>query len=139
RLPGRPGPRRGAALAGRRDGRGPAVILAIDQGTTGTTCLVVDDALRAVGRGYREIEQHFPEPGWVEHDPEEIWASVESAAGEARRRPPMSRPVPSPRSGSRISVRRRSSGSGARAAPWDARSCGRTGAPPPAVRSFRPG
>jgi glycerol kinase len=52
------------------------MILAIDQGTTGTTCLVFDEGLRAVGRGYREIAQHFPEPGWVEHDPEEIWASV---------------------------------------------------------------
>jgi glycerol kinase len=59
------------------------VILAIDQGTTGTTCLVVDEALRAVGRGYREIPQSFPRPGWVEHDPEEIWASVEQAAAEA--------------------------------------------------------
>jgi glycerol kinase len=46
------------------------VILAIDQGTTGTTCLVVDESLRPVGRGYREIAQQFPEPGWVEHDPE---------------------------------------------------------------------
>ena len=44
------------------------MLLAIDQGTTGTTCLVVDDELRAVGRGYREIAQHFPRPGWVEHD-----------------------------------------------------------------------
>ena len=52
------------------------VILAIDQGTTGTTCLVVDDELRVLGRGYRELPQHFPRPGWVEHDPEEIWASV---------------------------------------------------------------
>jgi glycerol kinase len=59
------------------------VILAIDQGTTGTTCLVVDDELRAVGRGYREIAQHFPVPGWVEHDPEEIWASVLLTAEEA--------------------------------------------------------
>ena len=41
----------------------PPVILAIDQGTTGTTCLVVDDELQAVGRGYREIEQHFPRAG----------------------------------------------------------------------------
>ena len=63
------------------------VILAIDQGTTGTTCLVVDESLRPVGRGYREIAQHFPEPGWVEHDPEEIWASVlVTAAGRARGR-----------------------------------------------------
>jgi glycerol kinase len=59
------------------------VILAIDQGTTGTTCLVVDAALRPVGRGYRELEQHFPRPGWVEHDPDEIWASVEDAAADA--------------------------------------------------------
>ena len=36
-----------------------------------------------LGRGYREIEQHFPRPGWVEHDPEEIWASVEQTAAEA--------------------------------------------------------
>ena len=59
------------------------MILAIDQGTTGTTCLVVDAELRVLGRGYREIRQHFPEPGWVEHDPEEIWASVEQTAAEA--------------------------------------------------------
>jgi glycerol kinase len=52
------------------------MILAIDQGTTGTTCLVVDDRLQPVGRGYMEIAQRFPEPGWVEHDPEEIWAGV---------------------------------------------------------------
>ena len=59
------------------------MILAIDQGTTGTTCLVVDEALRPVGRGYRELEQHFPQPGWVEHDPDEIWTSVESAVADA--------------------------------------------------------
>ena len=59
------------------------MILAIDQGTTGTTCLVVDDELRPVGHGYREIRQHFPQPGWVEHDPKEIWESVLSAAGDA--------------------------------------------------------
>ena len=59
------------------------MLLAIDQGTTGTTCLVVDEALRAVGRGYREIRQFYPQPGWVEHDPDEIWESVLVAAGEA--------------------------------------------------------
>ena len=61
------------------------VILAIDQGTTGTTCLVVDDELRVRGRGYRELPQHFPRPGWVEHDPEEIWATVLAAAEDAVR------------------------------------------------------
>jgi glycerol kinase len=59
------------------------VILAIDQGTTGTTCLVVDDELNVLRRGYAELPQHFPRPGWVEHDPEEIWQSVLAAAGAA--------------------------------------------------------
>jgi glycerol kinase len=57
--------------------------LAVDQGTTGTTCLVVDDDLTVLGRGYAELPQHFPQPGWVEHDPEEIWASVLAAAEQA--------------------------------------------------------
>jgi glycerol kinase len=55
------------------------VILAIDQGTTGTTCLLVDDELNVHGRGYAELPQHFPRPGWVEHDANEIWDSVERA------------------------------------------------------------
>ncbi|HEY8639450.1 MAG TPA: glycerol kinase GlpK, partial [Solirubrobacterales bacterium] len=49
------------------------VILAIDQGTSGTTCLVFDPAGRIAGRAYSEFEQHFPRPGWVEHDAAEIW------------------------------------------------------------------
>lgn len=61
------------------------MILAIDQGTTGTTCLVVDDELRPRGRGYRELPQHYPRPGWVEHDPEELWGSVLGAAEDAVR------------------------------------------------------
>jgi glycerol kinase len=63
------------------------LILAIDQGTTGTTCLLVDDELRVLGRGYRELPQHFPRPGWVEHDPEEIWQSVLGAARDAGGKP----------------------------------------------------
>ncbi len=59
------------------------MILAIDQGTTGTTCLVVDEAMQVRRRGYAELPQHFPRPGWVEHDPEEIWQSVLAAAGRA--------------------------------------------------------
>ncbi len=50
----------------------PAV-LAIDQGTTGTTCLVISVDGRVLGRGYSEFTQYFPEPGWVEHDANEIW------------------------------------------------------------------
>jgi glycerol kinase len=47
-------------------------VLAIDEGTTGVTCLVVAEDGRVVGRAYREITQHYPQPGWVEHDPDEI-------------------------------------------------------------------
>lgn len=54
----------------------PDVILAIDQGTTGTTVFVVDARGRIVGRAYAEIRQFFPRPGWVEHDAEEIYRSV---------------------------------------------------------------
>jgi glycerol kinase len=61
------------------------VILAIDQGTTGTTCLVVDDELNVRGRGYAEVPQQFPRAGWVEHDPEEIWQSVLDAGEKAIR------------------------------------------------------
>src|SRR5687768_7467223 len=58
-------------------------ILAIDQGTTGSTCLVVADDGRILGRGYREIPQHFPRPGWVEHDPRDLLDRTIEAAREA--------------------------------------------------------
>ena len=56
-----------------------AYILAIDQGTTGTTALLVGHDLRIHGSRTVDFRQHFPKPGWVEHDPEEIWASVRRA------------------------------------------------------------
>ena len=49
------------------------MILALDQGTTGSTALVFDAEGRIAGRAYSEFEQHFPRPGWVEHDAGEIW------------------------------------------------------------------
>jgi glycerol kinase len=52
------------------------LLLAIDQGTTGTTSLVMDTRGTTLGRATREFRQHFPEPGLVEHDAEEIWQSV---------------------------------------------------------------
>jgi glycerol kinase len=58
-------------------------VIAIDQGTTGTTVLVLDEALAVRGRGYQEFRQIYPTPGWVEHDPEDIWASVTAALGQA--------------------------------------------------------
>lgn len=66
----------------------PKYVLAIDQGTTGTTAMVVDAAGRIRGRGYAEIRQFYPRPGWVEQDPEEIYRSViregRAALAEAR-------------------------------------------------------
>ncbi len=58
-------------------------ILAIDQGTTGSTCLVLNAAGRITGRAYREITQHYPAPGWVEHDAHEILDQTLAAAREA--------------------------------------------------------
>ncbi|HZJ65693.1 MAG TPA: glycerol kinase GlpK [Kofleriaceae bacterium] len=58
-------------------------VIAIDQGTTGSTVLVLDERLEVRGRGYREFPQIYPRPGWVEHDPEAIWASVCAALGAA--------------------------------------------------------
>jgi glycerol kinase len=59
------------------------MILAIDQGTTGTTCLVFDGEGRIAGRAYSEFEQHFPRPGWVEHDAVEIWEVTRRVAAGA--------------------------------------------------------
>ncbi|HLL54956.1 MAG TPA: glycerol kinase GlpK [Myxococcaceae bacterium] len=60
-------------------------VLAIDQGTTGTHVSILDEKLKVVGNSYREFTQHFPKPGWVEHDLEEIWASVEFCVAKALR------------------------------------------------------
>jgi glycerol kinase len=59
------------------------VVLSLDEGTTGATSVAVgmDGIVR--GKGYAEITQHFPQPGWVEHDAEEIWAAVQQSARQA--------------------------------------------------------
>ncbi len=59
------------------------MILAIDQGTTGTTCLLFDRAGAIAGRAYAEHRQHFPRPGWVEHDAAEIWETTRRLGREA--------------------------------------------------------
>jgi glycerol kinase len=63
-------------------------VLALDQGTTGSTALILDPDGRVRGRGYAELPQHYPRPGWVEHDPEDIWTTTcraaEAALKEAR-------------------------------------------------------
>src|SRR3954469_22720577 len=58
-------------------------ILAIDAGTTGVTCVLVDHEGVVHARGYREFEQFFPQPGWVEHDAEGIWQAVLEATSQA--------------------------------------------------------
>ncbi len=68
-------------------------ILSIDAGTTGVTALVVSADATILARGYSEFPQHFPVEGWVEHDPNDIWAATISAVRDAlatldrRRRP----------------------------------------------------
>ena len=58
-------------------------VLALDQGTSGSTALVVDADGVVRARGYAELTQHYPQPGWVEHDPEEIWRTMSEAARRA--------------------------------------------------------
>ena len=59
------------------------LVLAIDQGTTGTTVLVLDETMEIRGKGYAELPQSYPAPGLVEHDPEAIWKSVLAAMAKA--------------------------------------------------------
>jgi len=60
-----------------------AAVLAIDQGTTGSTALVFSHEGEILGRAYSEFTQHYPQPGWVEHDPEEIWQVSRKVMAEA--------------------------------------------------------
>src|SRR5277367_1648458 len=69
----------------RPDGRRlmAKLILAIDQGTTGTRTYLFDHAGKVVGSAYQEFTQYFPKPGWVEHDADEIWRTVEATGKKA--------------------------------------------------------
>ena len=51
----------------------PPYVLAIDQGTTSTRCIIFDSAAAPLATAQQEFAQHYPHPGWVEHDPEDIW------------------------------------------------------------------
>ena len=120
--------RRSATLPGPMAKR--RYLLAIDQGTTGTHVLVVDDRLEVVGEAYREFTQHFPQPGWVEHDLREIWKTVERCCkkGLADAEHP-------PRHGDRHRHHQPArdhggSGTARRASRWTGPSSGRTAAPP---------
>ena len=59
------------------------VVVAVDAGTTGVRALAVDEQARVADVAYRELTQHFPRPGWVEHDPAEIWEAVRATLAEA--------------------------------------------------------
>ena len=59
------------------------MILAIDLGTSGITCMVFDEHADPIGRAYTEFPQHFPRPGFVEQDITEIWSATHAVAGEA--------------------------------------------------------
>ena len=59
------------------------MVLAIDQGTTATTVMIFDQDGSVVGQGQSELPQHYPQPGWVEHDPEEIWQTTLAAVRQA--------------------------------------------------------
>src|ERR1019366_9033215 len=59
------------------------LILAIDQGTTGTRTYLFDHSGKVVGSAYQEFTQYFPKPGWVEHDANEIWRTVEETGKKA--------------------------------------------------------
>jgi glycerol kinase len=61
----------------------PDVVLALDQGTTSSRAVVFDQAGAIVGSAQREFTQHYPRPGWVEHDPNEIWSTQSGVVSEA--------------------------------------------------------
>ncbi len=58
-------------------------VLALDQGTTSSRAIIFDETGKAVASAQKEFKQHYPEPGWVEHDPDEIWRSQREVAREA--------------------------------------------------------
>src|SRR4051812_13424760 len=60
-----------------------SLVLALDQGTTSSRAILFDRRGEIRGVAQREFPQIFPRPGWVEHDPEEIWSSQHAVAGEA--------------------------------------------------------
>ena len=93
------------------------VVVAIDAGTTGVRAFAVDGDGRPQAWSYREFPQYFPQPGWVEHDPDEIYAATEAVLGDVARATRGRRATRSSRSGSPTSVRRPSCGVAAPARP----------------------
>jgi ribulose kinase len=101
-------------------------VLAIDQGTTGSTVLIFDHDGQVKGRAYSEFAQHYPRPGWVEHDAEEIWQVTVRVIGEALRVANVSEPAICKPSASPTSGKRPCSGIGPPAGRWPGPLSGRT-------------
>ena len=144
--PGRPGPGAARASDGVVPGAvapvgSPAVacVIAIDAGTTGVRALAVDESGAVVDVSYRELTQHYPRPGWVEHDPVEIWDTV---VDHGRRRWPSAGTTAGQHGGRHRHHQPARDGGGLGPGHGPARctgpSCGRTGAPPSAATSCAP-
>jgi glycerol kinase len=58
-------------------------IMALDLGTTGNRAIIFNQEGTIVGQAYRELTQYYPQPGWVEHDPREIWTEIDWCMGSA--------------------------------------------------------
>ncbi len=87
-VPNRPIPTQGSGRSGRNkslgvSGMGRDFVIALDQGTTSSRAIVVDRSGRLVAVESEELAQHYPAPGWVEHDPAEIWTSQRVAMDRA--------------------------------------------------------
>ena len=112
-------------------------ILALDQGTTSSRSLLFDARGRVVALAQREFTQHFPQPGWVEHDALEIWDTQRATMVEVLARSAGSRRATSPRWASPTSAKPRCCGIAPPANPSRPPSSGRTGAPRPPANAAR--
>jgi len=74
-----------SSIRSGRDRTSQKYILAIDQGTTGSRAIIYDKNGNKIASSYHEFPQYFPKPGWVEHDPEEIWQSVNKSIQDVLR------------------------------------------------------
>ena len=101
------------------------VVIAIDAGTTGVRAFAVGEDGDPQGMAYREFPQYFPQPGWVEHDADEIWAAVQATVHELLDR---LQHRPSQRSASPTNAKPWWHGTATPANPCIGPSCGRTGA-----------
>ena len=116
----------------------PKYSVALDQGTTSSRAMIFDHSGRSSRCRRRSTSRSIPKPGWVEHDPKEVWARCQEVLDEARREGRRVAATTSPRSASPTSARRGRVGPQHRRAGDATRSCGRTRAPTSSSTSCRP-